>query len=236
MTDEQVHESNEAAEAADEETEDDEDVEPDYLEPLEEFAREAAADRERIKAVAEGSRKALTEAKKILIELQSRVAPETTEGQLLNAQITSIDAQLLMLDEQSETFTVFLADLAKLAVQNVEQLRGNDDELYDAIHEEGDEGDEDDDDVVITDSVLMPNDGAMLAAVLYEYESQLSAGVPKMEEGQERQHALGRIQQLQILRGRVQEITVQESPEDSEPEPPEPTEAEAPPAQPPAQT
>jgi hypothetical protein len=223
MTDDQARESSEAAEATEE---GEQDVEPDYLEPLEEFAKEASADRERIKAVAETTKKVLSEQKDALVELQLRVAAETTEGMLLAAQIASLDAQLLMLDEQSETFTLFLVDLARLTVQNVEQLRNNDDELYDAI-QEGAESDEDDEDAIITDSLLMPNDGAMIAAVLYEYESQLTAGVSQMEEGAERQHALGRIQQLQLLRGRVQEITVQESPEDSEPDQKEAPQAEA---------
>jgi hypothetical protein len=73
MTDEQVQDSNAEAEAAEADNAgDDEDVEPDYLDPLEEFAAEAAGDRERIKAVAEQAKATLEEHKAKLQTLRLR--------------------------------------------------------------------------------------------------------------------------------------------------------------------
>jgi len=208
MTDEQQAEQvNAQAEAAltEDADQDDEDVEPDYLPPLEEFATEAAGDRERVKAVADASKAKLEEHKQKLLTL---TVGGPSESATRDAVVATIDSQLLMLDEQSETFTLFLADLARLTAQNVEQLRNNDDELADAI-ENG--GDDDDDAVVVTDSILMADDGNIIAAMLYEYMQQLQAAIPATPEGsQERAAATGRVQQLSQLIARVQEITVQE--------------------------
>jgi hypothetical protein len=87
--------------------------------------------------------------------------------------------------------------------------------------------------------MLMPEDGNVIAAMLFEYQQQLQVGIQQMPEGSpERAAAQIRVQQLGQMVGRVQSITMPaEGPPAGASEPQPPAEAPAPePAQPQPQT
>lgn len=249
MADEQVQQSVAAAEA---DSDDDEAVDQegaDYLEGLQSVTEEIDTHRERVKATADALKQSLAGHQERLKAMREGASPATQEDKLaalLEAGVSTLDTMAFLLDEQSETFMSLLGDTAALVTQNVEQLREDSDEVQEQLYElsDGELGEA----PVPEASVLLPDDGGLIAALLYEFFQALESGAQQLAEGSDqRKMAEARAEQVRQAVARVQTITVQSgaapeppaapaaAPPSTEPSP-EPTAAETAPTQPQPQT
>jgi len=200
-----------------------EEVLPEHLQSLQTFTEECRGDVERIKAVAAEAKDRLLKRRKSLEELT--VDDGDLHHQLLrDSAIDSIDAQLLMLDEQSETASLFVADLSNLSLQAVLHLQAQQEDLDDAVAEledamdladDGDEGDES----VEDESVLVPDDGMLFGALLFEYHQVVSSQLAQYEDGSEKKiNMQAKLEEVARALGRVEQITLRAEPAQQETE------------------
>jgi len=185
---------------------------PDQLKPLRELAAEAATDRQRVAELSKPLKRSLTQQAEKLAALSSE---DPTLATIIEAVRANLYAQELLLAEQSETFASFMADLAELVANNVEQLRANDEELaeeIDAIADTlSDEDGDEDEDFMLTDSVLTADDGNTIAAFLHEYCEHLRAGCAQLPpDSPSLQRSQHRVRELEQMVSRVRDITVRD--------------------------
>lgn len=189
----------------------DDDEEKDYLEPLQAFEQEIAADGERLRAIAAESQ---SEVRKVLKELQGKGPDEATSAELSGAVVVALGAVEFLLEELCSTVAPQQAQLANLARLNVETLHGAVNYCLDEMEggdEDGEEFGGDEDDGTVTDSVLMPGDAAMIIGALEEHLQMLTAGAGQSDPGsQARQMIESRINQIRGLIARVHQITASE--------------------------
>lgn len=202
---------------------------PEYLQPLRTLSEEFRADCGRLSAVASETKSKLTKQAQRLQELTVEDSGPLSEFR--NTLLSLIDAQSLMLDEQSQTMAPMIADLSSTALSVTTELHGQDEDLDEALAEfeeaeadyEDPEGEEDSEGQ-FEDSMLLPEDGLLFAGLLYEFHQVAASRMGQATDEQERAGLDLKLREIARAIARIEEITSSaeqpEAPSEQQPPPP----------------